>query len=471
MSNSRILVVDDEAVIREGIRRILEKDGYQVEPKSSGRVALEKLQEEEFDLVITDLKMPGMGGIELLKAIRILQPDVPVILITGFSTVETAVEAMKNGAFDYLAKPFTPGQITEKVQKALDQRALVLNSASKDNDPMSDQGLGDLVGDSPQMAKVFRRILQVARTDSTVLISGESGTGKELVARAIQQNSPRKDQPFVAVDCTSLAESLLESELFGHIKGSFTGAVQTKMGLFRVADGGTLFLDEVSNISLTTQAKLLRVLQEREVTPIGGTKPIPIDIRLIAATNKNLKEMVSEGTFREDLFFRLNIIPIDLPPLRERKGDLVPLVKHFLKKFGGEIGKEVRGLAPGAMAMLKRYAFPGNVREVENIIERAVVLSCGDLIEPDDLELPDSGAEDLGIEEDYVPRTTEELKEAKREIRERAVGPIERAFVLDALKRNDWNITKAAEEVGMLRPNFQALLKKQGISVRDRLLS
>ncbi len=243
------------------------------------------------------------------------------------------------------------------------------------------------------------------------------------------------------------------------------------MGLFRVADGGTLFLDEVSNISLTTQAKLLRVLQEREVTPIGGTKPIPIDIRLIAATNKNLKEMVSEGTFREDLFFRLNIIPIDLPPLRERKGDLVPLVKHFLKKFGGEIGKEVRGLAPGAMAMLKRYAFPGNVREVENIIERAVVLSCGDLIEPDDLELPDSGAEDLGIEEDYVPRTTEELKEAKREIRERAVGPIERAFVLDALKRNDWNITKAAEEVGMLRPNFQALLKKQGISVRDRLLS
>jgi transcriptional regulator with GAF, ATPase, and Fis domain len=301
------------------------------------------------------------------------------------------------------------------------------------------------------------------------LITGESGTGKELVARAIQQNSPRKDQPFVAVDCTSLAESLLESELFGHIKGSFTGAVQTKMGLFKVADGGTLFLDEVSNISLTTQAKLLRVLQEREVTPIGGTKPIPIDIRLIAATNRNLKDMVAEGSFREDLFFRLNIIPIDLPALRDRKGDLIPLVKSFLNKFGNEIGKEVRGLAPGAMGMLKKYAFPGNVRELENIIERAVVLSSGDLIETEDLELPVCGQEDFDLEEDYVPRTTEELKEAKREIRERAVAPIERAFVLDALKRNDWNITKAAEEVGMLRPNFQALLKKQGISVRDRM--
>ncbi|OHB25692.1 MAG: Fis family transcriptional regulator [Desulfuromonadaceae bacterium GWC2_58_13] len=469
MPNPKILVVDDEAVIREGIRRILEKEGYQVEPKSSGRVALERLQEEDFDLVITDLKMPGMGGLELLKAIRILQPDVPVILITGYSTVETAVEAMKNGAFDYLAKPFTPGQISEKVQKALDQRALLLNTSSQGNHVLNDQGLGQLVGDSPQMGKVFRRILQVARTDSTVLITGESGTGKELVARAIQQNSPRKDQPFVAVDCTSLAESLLESELFGHIKGSFTGAVQTKMGLFKVADGGTLFLDEVSNISLTTQAKLLRVLQEREVTPIGGTKPIPIDIRLIAATNRNLKDMVAEGSFREDLFFRLNIIPIDLPALRDRKGDLIPLVKYFLNKFGNEIGKEVRGLAPGAMGMLKKYAFPGNVRELENIIERAVVLSSGDLIETEDLELPVSGQEDLDLEEDYVPRTTEELKEAKREIRERAVAPIERAFVLDALKRNDWNITKAAEEVGMLRPNFQALLKKQGISVRDRM--
>ncbi len=471
MAKARILVVDDEAVIREGVRRILEKEGYQAEPKASGRIALERLQQEDYDLVITDLKMPGMGGMELLKAIRILQPDVPVIIITGYSTVETAVDAMKSGAFDYLAKPFTPVQIGEKVQKALEQRTLLLSRNASEAEGAQPTGVGNIVGESPQLQKVFRRIMQVAKTDSTVLISGESGTGKELVARAIQQNSPRKDQPFVAVDCTSLAESLLESELFGHIKGSFTGAVQTKMGLFKVADGGTLFLDEVSNISLTTQAKLLRVLQEREVTPIGGTKPIPIDIRLIAATNKSLKEMVAEGTFREDLFFRLNIIPIDLPALRERKGDVEPLVRYFLKKFGDEIDKEIRGLAPGAMAMLNKYSFPGNVRELENIIERAVVLSCGDLIEPEDLELPISGPTELGVDDNFIPRTTEELKEAKREIRERAVAPIEKAFVLDALKRNDWNITKAAEEVGMLRPNFQALLKKQGISVRDRTVA
>ncbi len=439
MAKARILVVDDEAVIREGVRRILEKEGYQAEPKASGRIALERLQAEDYDLVITDLKMPGMGGMELLKAIRILQPDVPVIIVTGYSTVETAVDAMKSGAFDYLAKPFTPVQISEKVHKALEQRTVLLSRNASESDRGQATGIGNIVGESPQMQKVYRRILQVAKTDSTVLISGESGTGKELVARAIQQNSPRKDQPFVAVDCTSLAESLLESELFGHIKGSFTGAVQTKMGLFKVADGGTLFLDEVSNISLTTQAKLLRVLQEREVTPIGGTKPIPIDIRLIAATNKCLKEMVAEGTFREDLFFRLNIIPIDLPSLCDRKGDVEPLVRYFLKKFGDEIDKEIRGLAPGAMAMLNKYSFPGNVRELENIIERAVVLSCSELIEPEDLELPMPGPQDLGGDENFVPRTTEELKEAKRELRERAVAPIEKAFVLDALKRNDWN--------------------------------
>ncbi|BCR06655.1 Fis family transcriptional regulator [Desulfuromonas versatilis] len=471
MAKARILVVDDEAVIREGMRRILEKEGYQVDSKPSGHLGLEKLQEEEFDLVVTDLKMPGMSGLELLKAIRILQPEVPVIIITGYSTVETAVEAMRSGAFDYLAKPFTPVQIAEKVHKALEERATLLKDVGGETGELEEQGLDLLVGTSPQMQKVYRRILQVARTDSTVLITGESGTGKELVARAIQNNSPRKEQPFVAVDCTSLAESLLESELFGHIKGSFTGAVQTKMGLFKVADGGTLFLDEISNLSLTTQAKLLRVLQEREVTPIGGTKAVPIDIRLIAATNRNLKEMVAEGSFREDLFFRLNIIPIDLPPLRERKGDLPMLVGHFLRKFSAEMGREIRGLAPGAMAILKKYPFPGNVRELENIFERAVVLADADLIEPEDLELSLGEDEVAGVEEGYVPRTTEELKEAKKEIRERAVQPIERAFVIEALKRNDWNITKAAEEVGMLRPNFQALLKKQGISVRDRVVS
>ncbi|MGE4342868.1 MAG: sigma-54-dependent transcriptional regulator [Geoalkalibacter sp.] len=466
---TRILVVDDEGVIREGIRRILENGGYEVDVTSSGNLAIEKLQEEDFDVVITDLKMPGMSGMEVLKAIRILQPDVPVIIITGYSTVDTAVEAMKNGAFDYQSKPFTPDQIVGKVEKALEQRAVLLENFYLKKELRDRHGFDDFVGDSKAMQKVYRRIIQVAPTDSTVLITGESGTGKELVARAVHRNSPRKDQPFVAVDCTSLAESLLESELFGHVKGSFTGAMQTKTGLFKVADGGTLFLDEVSNISLTTQAKLLRVLQEREVVPIGGTKPEPIDIRLIAATNRGLKDLVAEGKFREDLFFRLNIIPIDMPPLRERQGDLPTLVGYFLQKFASEMGKEIRGLSPGAMALLERYSFPGNVRELENIIERAVVLAAGDLIEDDDLELQLSAAEEQEMGEGYVPLTADELKEAKRHLREQAVAPVERAFVLNALKRNEWNVTKAAEEVGMLRPNFQAMLKKQGISVREHM--
>jgi transcriptional regulator with GAF, ATPase, and Fis domain len=307
----------------------------------------------------------------------------------------------------------------------------------------------------------------VAPTDSTVLITGESGTGKELVARAIHRNSQRREQPFVVLDCTSLAESLLESELFGHIKGSFTGAIQTKMGLFKVADGGTLFLDEISNISLTIQAKLLRVLQERVVTPIGGTQTIPIDIRLVAATNRNLRNLVAEGAFRDDLFFRLNIIPVELPPLRERKGDLPVLIRHFLKKFSAEIGKDIRGIAPDAYALLEEYDFPGNVRELENIIERAVVLAEGDIIRKEGLELQPL-QEELLAKASFVPQSLNELKETKRQIRERAIEPIEKAFVMNALKRNNWNVTRAAEETGMLRPNFQALLKKLKISIKDQ---
>ncbi len=467
-NRGRILIVDDEAVIRDGVKRSLEKAGCAVETSGSGPLALESLQASPFDLVITDLKMPGMSGLELLGAIKVLQPDVPVCIMTGYASVETAVEAMKNGAFDYLSKPFSPEQVQAMADKALGERALLVDQAEAEIEYHRQRGFEAFVGQSPQMRKVFQRIIQVAAVDSTVLITGESGTGKELVARAIQANSPRRDQPFVAVDCTSLAESLLESELFGHVKGSFTGAVQTKVGLFKVADGGTLFLDEISNLSLTTQAKLLRVLQEREVTPIGGTQPQPFNVRLIAACNRNLKEMVQEGTFRSDLYFRLNIIPIDMPPLRERLDDLPYLVGHFIKKFGQTTGKKIKGLAPGAMAMLKQYNFPGNVRELENIIERAVVLAQGELIQPEDQELPNQAIEDFAIGDAFIPRTTEELKETKARIRERAVQPVERAFVLSALERNDWNITRAAEEVGMLRPNFQAMLKKQGICVRER---
>ncbi|HTY21009.1 MAG TPA: sigma-54 dependent transcriptional regulator [Geobacteraceae bacterium] len=470
MEKSRILVVDDEAVVREGVRRILENDRYSVESCSSGRAALDLMQIKDFDMVITDLKMPGMSGLEVLKTIKILQPEIPVIIITGYSTVDTAVEAMKNGAIDYIAKPFTPDQLLEKVGKAFEQKAVLLDELYLRKELRDHHGFESFIGESSEMQKVYRRIMQVAPTDSTVLITGESGTGKELVARAIHNNSQRRESPFVALDCTSLAESLLESELFGHVKGSFTGAVQTKMGLFKVADGGTLFLDEISNISLTIQAKLLRVLQERMVTPIGGTSPIPIDIRLVAATNKNLRTLVAEGAFRDDLFFRLNIIPIDIPPLRERKGDLPILIKYFLKKFSAEVGKDIRGIAPDAYAVLEEYAFPGNVRELENIIERAVVLAEGDIIRKEGLELQPQVGE-LHAGPSIIPQSLDELKETKRQIREKAVEPIEKAFVISALKRNNWNVTRAAEETGMLRPNFQALLKKLKISVKDQTIN
>jgi DNA-binding NtrC family response regulator len=461
-----LLVIDDELVVKEGLRRILEGEGFAVETFTSGRLAVERLQQQEFDLVITDLKMPGMNGLEVMKAIKTLQPDVPVIMITGYATVDTAVEAMKNGAVDYVTKPFTPDDIIAKVHKALASKRVLLDDGYLRKELTDRHGFDDFVGASKEMQKVYRRIMQVAPTDSTVLITGESGTGKELVARALHQNSPRRHQPFVTVDCTSLAENLLESELFGHIKGSFTGAVQSKTGLFKVADGGTLFLDEVANITLTTQAKLLRVLQEREVTPIGGTQPVPVNIRLVAATNRQLKTMVANGSFREDLFFRLHIIPVDLPPLRERAGDVPHLIMHFLKKFTDEMGKDIRGLSPEAMAFLQGYHFPGNVRELENVIERAVVLTEGDLICLEELELM------MPVEPktmDFVPRSVDELKEKKKILREQAVEPIEKAFVLTALERNGWNITRAAEETGMLRPNFQALLKKLRISSRNQV--
>ena len=468
MTGARVLIVDDEKAIRDGLHKVLEGEGYQTQLSHNGYEAVEQLQATEFELVITDLKMPGMDGMEVLNAISILQPDVPVIFITGYSTVENAVEVMKVGAFDYLPKPFTPKQFLEKVKKALEHRAFLLEKQSPTRH-LSEQIEGvNIIGQSASMKKVFVRIYQVAPTDSTVLITGDSGTGKELVAKAIHQLSSRRGKPFIAIDCTTLVENLLESKLFGHVKGSFTGAVQTKTGLFKVADGGTLFLDEISNISPGIQAKLLRVLQERVITPIGGTNTIPIDIRLIAATNRDLKELVTEGAFREDLVYRLNIVPIHLPPLCEREGDLSLLITHFLKKHVEEIGKDIQGMAPGAISILKNYTFPGNVRELENLIERAVVLANDRLIQAEDLEIRDITEPEPEAANGRIPDSAEELKWMKKKLREDAVKPLEQAFLIAALERNDWNVTKAAEEVGMLRPNFQSLLKKLRISLKLR---
>ncbi len=465
----KILVADDDAVIRKGVDRILTAEGYAVETVSNGRAALERLGQKPFKLLVTDLKMPGMSGLEVLKAIRSCQPELPVVLMTGYAAIDNAVEAMKNGATDYLAKPFANEELVEKVRNAIKNRAVLIDDICLWREMNETHGFEKLIGNSPEMKRLYQRIMQVAPTDSTVLISGESGTGKELVARAIHAHSPRRSQPFVAIDCTSLAESLLESELFGHVKGSFTGAIQTKRGLFEVAEGGTLLLDEIGNISLTTQAKLLRVLQERVITPIGGVKLTAINIRLVAATNINLREMVSQGRFREDLFFRLNIIPIELPALRDRKGDLMLLASQFLKSFAEENGKEIRGFSPDVIEHLEGYAFPGNVRELENLIERAVVLSQSELIHRHDLEIPGDDYSSTLFSENSVPQDANELKERKRQLREQAVVPLERAFLLSALDRNNGNITRAAEEVGMQRPNFQAMLKKLGISFRERM--
>ncbi len=467
MKKARILVIDDEQVIREGLKRILESEGYVTELCSSGCAAMDTVQNRSVDLIITDLKMPGMSGIDVLKSIHIVQPEIPVVMITGYSTVDTAVDAMKHGAADYITKPFTPENILQVVRRAFEQKTVMLDDIYLKKELRDHHGFEHFIGESREMQKVYRRILQVAQTDSTVLITGESGTGKELVAKAIHNNSPRREQPFVAVDCTALSENLLESELFGHVKGSFTGAFQSKTGLFKVADQGTLLLDEVSNLSLRTQAKLLRALQEREITPIGGTRPLPVDIRLIAATNRDLKEMVESGEFREDLFFRLNIIPVGMPPLRERRDDLEALCGHFIREFSKEFSKDIRGIEPAAMDLLIQHDFPGNVRELENLIERAVVLAEGETINCADLELsPDTHHDTNPLA--IIPRTFEELKERKKHLKELAVNPIERAFLLSALRRNDWNITRAAEEVGMQRPNFQTLLKKQGLSRNDR---
>ncbi len=465
MPNPRILVVDDERIVCESCQRILEEEGYEVEIALGGQEAFGRMKENPFDVVITDLKMPTIDGMDVLRYLRKEYPDTIVIMITGFSTVETAVEAMKLGAFDYIPKPFTPDEVSIVVKKALEKRALQLENIYLRQELQEKYGFHNIIGKSKKMQEIYRVIAKVAPTDSTVLIYGQSGTGKELIARAIHFNSPRREKQFVPVDCAVLSENLLESELFGHVRGSFTGAVTTKPGLFEVADGGTVFLDEVGNISLSIQAKLLRVLQGREFTPVGGTKIKKVDIRLIAASNKNLEKMIKEGTFREDLYYRLNIVPIYLPTLRERQEDIPLLAGHFLKKYAEEMGKAIKGFNPEAMERLLRYGWPGNVRELENVIERSVVMVDGEMVLGEHLVLPKE--QEFGDVEIQTPLTSEELKELKKHLREKAVEDVEKAFVRTALERNNWNVTRAAEGVGMLRPNFQALMRKYNIRAKE----
>jgi DNA-binding NtrC family response regulator len=458
---AKILVIDDEEVVCKSCQRILTKAGYEVLTLQNPQNALELLKKESFDVVITDLVMPKIGGIDVLKAVKEESPDTEVIMITGYGTIRNAVEAMRLGARDYIPKPFTPKELNAAVEKALEEKKLAQAPQPLVEAKEAALIFDNIIGQSPKMQEVFSLISKVAATSSTVLIIGESGTGKELVARAIHNNSHRKNMNFVAVDCTTLSPTLLESELFGHVKGSFTGAIATKPGYFEVANGGTLFLDEVGNLSFDIQGKLLRALQEREFTPVGGTKLKKVNIRLVAATNRDLEKMVSEGTFREDLFYRLYVVPLYIPPLRERKEDIQPLACHFLDIYSREIGKEINNISPGAMALLMNFEWPGNVRQLENIIERMVIITDGDAVEAEELPqlLQDSKAGTGSV----VPTDIEELKKLKKVIRRKSVEDVERLFVMRALNRNDWNVTRAAKDVKMDRSNFQAMMRKHNI--------
>jgi len=404
--------------------------------------------------------MTSMGGMELLRRVNKDFPDTLVIVITGYSSVSSAVEVMKTGAFDYLPKPFTPDELRGVVKQALFERKIRIQNRKLSRPTGTFAKVShQLVGNSPKIESVINMVQKVAPTDSTVLVYGESGTGKELIARAIHANSKRKEQVFFAVDCGTLSDNLLESELFGHVKGAFTGAHKDKEGIFKLGDKGTVFLDEISNVSTEVQGKLLRFLETREFLPLGGTIPQKVDVRLIFATNRDLKDMVSEGSFREDFYYRILVYPINIPPLRQRKMDILPIAYHFLKQFNESIGKNIAGIEDEAINRLAEYHWPGNVRQLRNAIERAVILCEKEKLSLRELPLLD----DVEILMEYIPETNEELKILKKEIRQKAVNKVERNFILNALMQNDWNVTRAADKVGLQRTNFQNLIKKHSI--------
>jgi len=461
----KILVVDDEPIICRTCFKILSDAGFNVKTLLNGLEVLSLIEKEMIDVILLDLKMPGIDGIEILKTIRQVNSDIIVIVITGYATVESAVEAMKLGAYDYISKPFTADELFIRVEKALEKRNLLTENFYLRQELTERYKFSNIIGKSKAIQEIFRIIEKVAPTDSTILIRGQSGTGKELIARAIHHNSQRKEKKFIAVDCGALPETLLESELFGHVKGSFTGAIVTKPGLLEIANEGTFFLDEIGDLSLGIQSKLLRVLQEKEFRPVGGIRNIKVDVRLIAATNKDLEKMIEEGKFRDDLFYRINIVPIVLPPLRDRKDDIPLLVEHFMKIYSQKQHKKIKTVSSDAMNLLMEFDWPGNVRELENLIERLLIMTDATAIKPEHLPMNIRGKKvDIDI---TMPRTSLALKTIKKEIRAEAVANIEKAFLIEALNKNNWNISKAAREVGMKRQNFQTLMRKYKINKID----
>jgi DNA-binding NtrC family response regulator len=461
--NGRVLIVDDESIVVRSCLRILADSDYQIDTASNGLDALKRVSQDDYDVLILDIKMPGLDGIEVLHRVKEACPDIDVIMITGLHEIETAVKAMKLGAFDYLSKPFDPDEFKLVIERAFEHRQLLQENVSLKQEVSAKYRFDNIIGASPPMQNVYRLIARCAPTNSTVMLRGESGTGKELIARAIHYNSLRKAKPFVPVDCTSLSETLLESELFGHVKGSFTGATSNKQGLFQIADGGTLFLDEIGNISLATQAKLLRFIEERELKAVGDTRTQSVNIRLVTATNKDLESLVADGGFREDLYYRINIFPIEIPPLRDRRDDIPALAFHFLKLFSKELEHSVAEFSAGAMNLLTNHDWPGNVRELENVVHRAVILANDEVIRQGHLVNLIDMLPRINLD---IPRTSDELKSIKKIARQRSVENVERQFVIAALKRNAWNVTRSAEETGMQRSNFQAMMKKYDIRIR-----
>jgi two-component system response regulator HydG len=438
----KLLIVDDELSVRDSLGKWFREEGYEVGTAESAREALTRMAENKWDLALLDIKMPGTDGIELQRSLHEMDPDLIVIMMTGYASVETAVTALKNGAYDYVSKPLDPDEIAHLVKKALAHRR-----AEKENIRLRETvaevtSPGDLIGQSPAMRKVFEAIETVAPTDANVLITGESGTGKELVVRAIHAASVRRFHPLVVIHCGALTETLLESELFGHEKGAFTGAQYRKKGKFEIAEGGTVFLDEIGDISLKTQTDLLRVLQEREITRVGGNQVIKVDFRCIAATNKNLEQMIDEGSFRPDLFYRLNVFHIELPPLRDRREDIALLVKHFVHKFSLAMNKQITRIAPAAMNQLQQQPWMGNVRELENAVERAMVVA----------QEPDLREQDFIFKAPPAPAAGRSLDE------------MERAHILRVLEECGNNQSRAAEVLGIDRVTLHHKLKRYGWS-------
>jgi len=440
-------VVDDEPVTIDLLHEVLSKEGHDVSTAFSGDKAIAQGMDHLFDIVITDVRMGEKDGMEVLRFFKKNAPDTTVIMITAFGSIETAIEAIREGAYDYISKPFKLDEIKFTIQRALEQRRLVQENKHYRRELLDKYQFKNVIGRTPQMFQVYKTIAKVADTKSTVLLCGERGTGKELIARSIHYNSQRNNRTFIPVDCASLVETLIESELFGHVRGAFTGASSAKKGLFEEAEGGTLFLDEVGNLNLSMQSKLLRFLQEHEIKRVGGTESIKVDVRIIAATNQPLEPLIKSGKFREDLFDRLNVVTITLPPLRERKEDIPFLANHFLQKFSEENHKNISHLSPEALEILNRYSWPGNVRELEHTVERAVIFSIHPMILPEDL--PRKLFEETKPPEILIPEKPLSLRE------------LEKRYALKVLQETGGNKKKASEILGIDRVTLYRILEKE----------